>query len=69
MPAILSPPRLVSADEANAILGVTVGSLAVWRCTRRYALPYCKIGRRVKYKLEDIERFIASRTVGGGNAD
>ena len=46
------------------MLGVSVGTLNVWRCTRRYPLAYVKVGRRVFYKLSDLENFVSSRTVG-----
>ena len=60
----LSDP-LLSPEQAAEMLGVSVGTLSVWRCVRRYpALRYTKIGRSVKYRLSDIERFISSRTVG-----
>jgi hypothetical protein len=63
--AILSRPSPhVSEKEAAEILGVTAGTLSVWRCTRRYPLPYVKIGRSVKYRMADLERFIESRTIG-----
>jgi hypothetical protein len=57
--------KLVDEKIAAEILGVTPGTLSVWRCVRRYKLPYTKIGRSVRYRVEDLERFIASRTVGG----
>ena len=28
-------------------------TLAVWRCTQRYALPYVKVGRKVRYLEPD----------------
>lgn len=59
-----SPSRLVNEKAAAVILGVTAGTLGVWRCTRRYPLPYTKIGRAVRYRVEDLEQFIQSRTVG-----
>ena len=55
---------LVPPADAAAMLGVTVPTLAIWRCTRRYPLPYTKIGRKVMYRLSDVEEFIRSRTVG-----
>ena len=55
---------LVSPTDAAAMLGVTVATLAIWRCTRRYPLPYVKVGRSVKYRAADLEEFILSRTVG-----
>jgi hypothetical protein len=55
---------VVPEKEAAEILGVTPGTLSVWRCTRRYPLPYVKVGRAVRYRVADLERFIESRTVG-----
>lgn len=59
------PSPLVDEKAAAAILGVSPGTLSVWRCVRRYPLPFVKIGKSVRYKVEDLERFIADRTVGG----
>jgi excisionase family DNA binding protein len=53
--------RLTSTEVAN-ILGVTEGTLAVWRCTKRYQLPFVKIGRKIFYRSEDVQSFIESRT-------
>ncbi|MCX7428836.1 MAG: helix-turn-helix domain-containing protein [Planctomycetia bacterium] len=62
--AVLSDPFLVPEKTAE-MLGVSSGTLAVWRCSRRYPeLRYTKVGRSVRYRLSDIERFISSRTVG-----
>ncbi|MBU4270380.1 MAG: helix-turn-helix domain-containing protein [Planctomycetes bacterium] len=59
------PAPLVDEKVASEILGLAPGTLSVWRCTRRYCLPYTKIGRAVRYRVEDLEQFIESRTVGG----
>ena len=53
--------RLSPAEAAEA-LGVTIGTLAVWRCTKRYQLPFVKIGRKIFYRSEDINAFVESRT-------
>jgi hypothetical protein len=57
--------KLLLPDEAASILGVTSATLAVWRSTRRYPLPYVKSGGKVMYRPEDLEVFIKSRTVYG----
>ena len=57
------PSPVVSEKEAAILLGVTAGTLSVWRCLRRYPLPYIKVGRAVRYRLADIEAFMQSRTV------
>ena len=55
---------LVDEKRAAEILGLADGTLAVWRCTRKYPLPYTKIGHSVRYRLADLEAFITARTVG-----
>lgn len=52
---------LLTPIEAAAILGVVPKTLAVWRSTKRYPLPYIRIGGRVRYRLGDVEAFIESR--------
>lgn len=54
---------LLTRTEAAAFLGVSKGTLEVWACTKRYPLPYVKVGRLVKYRLPDLHAFVASRVV------
>jgi predicted DNA-binding transcriptional regulator AlpA len=49
---------LCTPVEASQILGVTTHTLAVWRCEKRYNLPYVKVGRLVRYRRSDISAFI-----------
>lgn len=58
--------NLLTPAETSAILGVTVGTLQIWRTTHRYPLPYVKSGRLVRYKQEDVQAFIDQRTVSIG---
>ena len=51
---------LIKPNAAAKILGVSVGTLAVWRCTGRYPLLFVKIGRNVMYRQGDIDSFIQS---------
>ncbi len=53
---------LIDDKEASKILHTTPETLAVWRCTNRYDLPYVKLGRKVRYKLKDIHDFIDRQT-------
>lgn len=53
--------RLTAVQVAET-LGVTTGTLAVWRCTKRYQLPFVKIGRKIFYRSEDVSAFVESRT-------
>lgn len=61
--------ELLSAKEASEYLGVTEGTLAVWRCDKRYSLTYIKVGHLVKYRKSDLDSFIASRAVGNNFAE
>ena len=55
--------NLLKPETTAGILGVDVKTLAVWRCTKRYPLPWVRVGRNVMYKPEDVQAFIESRTV------
>ncbi|MDP5131160.1 MAG: helix-turn-helix domain-containing protein [Paraglaciecola sp.] len=43
-------------------LGVTTGTLAVWRCNGTTQIPYVKIGRVVRYRERDIVAFLDGQT-------
>lgn len=55
-------PAMLDPTDAAQVLGVSAQTLSIWRCTNRYPLQYVKIGRRVKYRIDDLVRFIESRT-------
>lgn len=61
--AEVSRPTLLTSEEAAEMLGTSVITLANWRCTARYSLPFVKIGRSIRYKESDLLKFIESRTV------
>jgi excisionase family DNA binding protein len=50
--------ELISADEAAKYLGVSAGTLAVWRSTKRYFLPFVKVGHLVRYRPNDLSEFV-----------
>ncbi len=53
--------NLLTRSEAAEYLGISPGTLEVWACTKRYDLPYIKVGRSVRYSLEDLNAFIERR--------
>lgn len=55
--------ELITDTEAAKVLGVTVGTLQVWRSKNRYPLKYVKVGRLIRYRREDILAFIEHRTI------
>ena len=52
---------LLTPSQVSDFLGVTIGTLSVWRCTGRYPLNFIKVGRRVMYRESDVENFINGR--------
>lgn len=64
---LVEEERLLTDAEAAEILGVTTGTLATWRCTKRYALKWIKVGRKIRYRLTDVVEWIDSRTQDGGD--
>lgn len=63
--AALFKSNLMTPEQVAEYLGVSIETLNVWRCTKRYNLPYVKAGRLVRYRIEDIEAFVTSRMQGG----
>ena len=53
---------LLTRAQAAKFLGVQEHTLAVWACSRRYNLPYVKIGRLVKYRYSDLLAFVDEQT-------
>jgi excisionase family DNA binding protein len=59
---MLQLSHLLTTKEVADMLGVSPGTLNVWRCTQRYPLTFIKVGRSVRYRMEDVEDFLRSRT-------
>lgn len=53
--------KLLTPRQVADQLGVTPHTLAVWRSEQRYPLKYVKVGRLVRYRCADVERFIQGR--------
>ena len=52
---------LLTEAQAADFLGLSPGTLSVWRSTGRYALPFVKIGARVRYKRGALQSWVESR--------
>jgi hypothetical protein len=56
----IHPDELVPDSRAAAVLHLSPGTLATWRSKRR-GPPYVKIGRRIFYRMQDLNRFIGAQ--------
>ena len=66
-PSPTQPQRtsLLTRREAAEFLNLRPQTLAVWHVTGQYSLPVVKVGRAVRYRRADLERWLAQRTVPG----
>ena len=55
--------KLVNEREAARILCVSPGTLSVWRSTRRWPLPFVRVGSAIRYSVAALEKFVAERTI------
>jgi len=58
--------HLLTPPEAAAYIGVSENTLSVWRCVGRYAIPFIKVGRLVRYRASDLDAWLESRTRTSG---
>lgn len=58
-----APLHQLTDKQAAQVLGVKASTLAVWRSTGRYNLPYVKVGRLVRYRLRDLATFLTHRSM------
>jgi excisionase family DNA binding protein len=55
--------KLLTRREAAELLTLEPATLAVWACHGR-GPAYIKVGRSVRYKMSDVEKFIEAGRVG-----
>lgn len=54
--------KLLPPNEAAAYLGNQPQTLAVWRSSGRYGLPFVRVGRAIRYRESDLKSWIEQRT-------
>jgi hypothetical protein len=59
---ILDPDSLVGEIKAAEFLGVTKFCLRSWR-NRKINVPYCRVGRLVRYRVSDLTAFLAAHRI------
>jgi hypothetical protein len=46
-----------------AYIGVQPNTLATWRSTHRYNIPFIRVGSRIFYRKADLDEWLAARRV------
>lgn len=55
--------ELLSAKETAIYLGVTEGTLAVWRSNKTYPINYIKVGGKIMYRKSEIDTWLDEQTI------
>ena len=58
--------ELLDEKQAADYLTVTPGTLSVWRSTGRYAIPFVKVGRSVRYRRAALDAWLNARSRESG---
>jgi len=54
-------PELLTPEQAAALLGLSVKTLATWRSTGRHAFAFIRCGARIRYRRSDLEAWLGQR--------
>jgi excisionase family DNA binding protein len=54
--------RLLTPEQAAEFTGLALDTLAQWRSQRK-GPPYIKLGRAVRYRADDLEKYFAAHTI------
>lgn len=61
--ASLPGSALLTEKEAGVVLNVPPETLNMWRCQKRVPLPFIKLGRQVRYRVQDLTDFLERNRV------
>lgn len=60
----MSQKDILTEEEAAKLLQIRPQTLALWRCSGRYAIPFVRLGPKlIRYRREDLDAFLESRSV------
>jgi excisionase family DNA binding protein len=60
-------PSLLTIDEVAEFLRVS--NTSVYRLVERRELPFCRVGRGLRFSRKDLESYLGSRRVGSAASD
>lgn len=64
LPNEIKSEIIFSREEAAAYLKISPSTLANWACTKKFVIPYFRVGRSVRYRKCDLDAFIQKGLVG-----
>lgn len=67
MRVLSSGEVLYKRREAAEYLEVSENTLANWAVTKKFGIPYFRVGRSVRYKKSDLEKFVNDGKVSNVN--
>lgn len=56
----MTESKLMNQAEAALYLGTTVPTLNTFRCTGKNTIPFVRWGRCIRYRKEDLDKWIES---------
>ncbi len=54
---------LLTDKQLTEYLQIAEGTLAVWRCEKRYTLAFIKVGRSIRYRFSDVKKWLNSQEI------
>ena len=60
---------LLTTEEAAVFLKSSKATLETWRCTKGVLLPFVRLGRSVRYRRSDLERWLQQNTQNATGAN
>lgn len=64
----IAPSGLMTPRDAAVYIGVKINTLAVWRMTNKYELPFVKLGKVIRYRKSDLDEWI-NKNISGHKAE
>lgn len=58
-------PEYLTPKQTSETIGVQLQTLAAWRSSGRYGLPFVRVGRLIRYRRSDVQAWLESRRVAG----
>ena len=57
-----APNALLNTEQAATFLNLSPTTLTTWRVRRSDGPPYVRIGRAVRYRLDDLQSWLDTQT-------